>query len=241
MTHDEVQNKKCVTYLCTSHTKHNVLDHFNVCSCREPGQRRAHSHFAFTFHATATSDSIRKSYKIEIKQNDFHSPPLEHNPLYEYIDYTKTSRYTINTFITIPNTEQSQNVERHDERRQLDGQFTETSSNTDGHTQSLGPQSSPEDKHTWRGTSGELTKYTMAVSESHPTADQCIDSKNVEQSQTVDFISSSLLHTSSTVRWQPIRQLHGHLPTCGDSLSVGFRSSLDPKVQQDRSSCLPQV
>ena len=37
MTHNEVQNKKCVTYLCTSHTKHNVLDHFNVCSCREPG------------------------------------------------------------------------------------------------------------------------------------------------------------------------------------------------------------
>ena len=59
------------------------------------------------------------------------------------------------------------------------------------------------------------------VSESHPTADQCIDSKNVEQSQTVGFISPGLLRTSSTVWWQPFPRLHGHLPTCGDSLSVG--------------------
>ena len=61
----------------------------------------------------------------------------------------------------------------------------------------------------------------MVVSKSHPTADQCIDSKNVEQSQTVDFISSGLLHTSSSVWWQPIRRLQGHLQTCGDNLSVG--------------------
>ena len=104
--------------------------------CHEPGQRRAYSRFAFTFHATTTSDSIRKSYKTDIQKNDFHSPPLENNPVYEYIDYSKTSRYTMNTFIRIPNTEQSQNVERHEERRRLDGQFTETRSNTDGHTHS---------------------------------------------------------------------------------------------------------
>ena len=54
----------------------------NIRECHEPGQRRAHSHFAFTFHATTTSDSIRKSYKIDIKKNGCHSPPLEHNPVY---------------------------------------------------------------------------------------------------------------------------------------------------------------
>ena len=43
----------------------------------------------------------------------------------------------MNTFIRIPNTEQSQNVERHEEQRRLYGQFTETSSNTNGHTHSL--------------------------------------------------------------------------------------------------------
>ena len=41
------------------------------------------------------------------------------------------------TFIKIPIIKRSQNVDRHEERRRLDGQFTETSSNTNGHTHSL--------------------------------------------------------------------------------------------------------
>ena len=44
--------------------------------------------------------------------------------------------------------------------------------------------------------------------------------KVLSSSQTVDFISSGLYHLSSMVWWQPFRRLHGHIPTCGDSLSV---------------------
>ena len=51
--------------------------------------------------------------------------------------YSKTSGYTINTFIKAPITKQSQNIERHEERRRLDGQFTEMSPNTDGHSHNL--------------------------------------------------------------------------------------------------------
>ena len=124
-------------------------------------------------------------------------------------------------------------------------QFTETSSNTDGCTHSLWVH----DPVRTMNTLGEIhpeSKLTIctAVSESHPTAEQCIDSKNVEQSQTVDFISSGLLHffhgvvaafpstpwSSPNMWWQPFRRIHGHLP-CGDSLSIGFRSSLDPWIQ----------
>ena len=64
-----------------------------------------HTH---TLHSPSTQrQHLTQSGKVTklIFKNDFHSPPLENNPVYEYIDYSRTSRYTIfNTFITIPNT-----------------------------------------------------------------------------------------------------------------------------------------
>ena len=97
-----------------------------------------------------------KATKLIFK-NHFDSPPLELNYSYEYIDYSKASTYTLNTFIRMPITKQSQHVERHEERRQHYGQFTATCSKTGGHThthtESLSPRLSPEDKHIWRDTS----------------------------------------------------------------------------------------
>ena len=65
-----------------------------------------HTH---TLHSSSTQrqhlTQSGKVTKLILKKNDFHSPPLENNPVYEYIDYSKTRRYTINTFITVPNTE----------------------------------------------------------------------------------------------------------------------------------------
>ena len=95
-----------------------------------------------------------KATKLIFK-NHFDSPPFEHNHAYEYIDYSKANTYTMNTFIRMPITKQSQHVEQHEERRQHYGQFTETCSKTGGHThtESLYPRPSPEDKHIWRYTS----------------------------------------------------------------------------------------
>ena len=61
----------------------------------------------------------------------------------------------------------------------------------------------------------------MAVNKSHPTADQCMDFRNVEQSQTVDSLNSGLLH-----RIYSLRVLHRIyslrvLQRCGNGLSVG--------------------
>ncbi len=52
----------------------------------------------------------------------------------------------------------------------------------------------------------------MAVNKSHPTADQCMDFRNVEQSQTVDSLNSGLLHRIYSLRV---------LQRCGNGLSVG--------------------
>ena len=77
-----------------------------------------------------------KATKLIFK-NHFDSPPFEHNHAYEYIDYSKASTYTMNTFIRMPITKQSQHEERHEERRQHYGQFTETCSKTGGHTHTV--------------------------------------------------------------------------------------------------------
>ena len=86
-----------------------------------------------------------------------------------------------------------------------DWQFTETSSNTDEHTQSLGPRASPEDKDAWQYTSGEVTKYMYGrkriVSLCRP----------VYQFQECRTVPNCWLHL---FRFTPL------LPWCGGSLSI---------------------
>ena len=107
-----------------------------VTECHEPGRRRA----THTLHSPSTQrQHLTQSGKVTklIFKKMIFTHHLSNTIRYMY---SKTSRYTRNTFIKIPIIKkQSQNVDRHEERRWLDGQFTESemSSNTNGHTHSL--------------------------------------------------------------------------------------------------------
>ena len=57
--------------------------------------------------------------------------PLQHNPVYEYEEHSKRSRFTINTLIKLQNTQQSQNVKT---AMEDDNDLTKTRSISDGHT-----------------------------------------------------------------------------------------------------------